>query len=49
MKADRHFALPLLIENPRGLVVEMTDGTADYNSANYRFSLEWLTGGADHI
>ena len=34
-----HFALPLLIKNPEGLVVEMTDGTADYNSSNYRVSL----------
>lgn len=34
-----HFALPLLIKNPGGLVVEMTDGTADYNQANYRVSL----------
>jgi NAD(P)-dependent dehydrogenase (short-subunit alcohol dehydrogenase family) len=34
-----HFALPLLIKNPGGLVVEMTDGTADYNNANYRVSL----------
>lgn len=34
-----HFALPLLIRNPGGLVVEMTDGTADYNNANYRLSL----------
>ena len=34
-----HFALPLLIRNPGGLVVEMTDGTADYNSNNYRVSL----------
>jgi NAD(P)-dependent dehydrogenase (short-subunit alcohol dehydrogenase family) len=34
-----HFALPLLITNPGGLVVEMTDGTADYNNANYRVSL----------
>lgn len=32
-----HFALPLLIRRPGGLVVEMTDGTADYN-ANYRHS-----------
>jgi NAD(P)-dependent dehydrogenase (short-subunit alcohol dehydrogenase family) len=31
-----HFALPLLIRRPRGLVVEMTDGTAAYNAANYR-------------
>src|SRR5205823_12508139 len=33
------FALPLVIKNPGGLVVEMTDGTADYNNANYRLSL----------
>lgn len=30
-----HHALPLLIRNPGGLVIEMTDGTAEYN-ANYR-------------
>ncbi|HKQ78753.1 MAG TPA: SDR family oxidoreductase [Blastocatellia bacterium] len=34
-----HFALPLLIRNPGGLVVEMTDGTAEYNDTNYRLSL----------
>jgi NAD(P)-dependent dehydrogenase (short-subunit alcohol dehydrogenase family) len=34
-----HFALPLLIKNPGGLVIEMTDGTAEYNSAKYRLSL----------
>lgn len=34
-----HFALSLLIRKPGGLVVEMTDGTADYNSVNYRLSL----------
>ena len=34
-----HFALPLLIKNPGGLVVEITDGTAEYNSQNYRLSL----------
>jgi NAD(P)-dependent dehydrogenase (short-subunit alcohol dehydrogenase family) len=34
-----HFALPLLIGNEGGLVVEMTDGTAEYNDANYRLSL----------
>jgi NAD(P)-dependent dehydrogenase (short-subunit alcohol dehydrogenase family) len=34
-----HFALPLLIKNPGGLVVEVTDGTAEYNNANYRLSL----------
>jgi NAD(P)-dependent dehydrogenase (short-subunit alcohol dehydrogenase family) len=33
-----HFALPLLIREPGGLLVEVTDGTADYNGANYRNS-----------
>jgi len=33
-----HFALPLLIRKPGGLVVEMTDGTREYNEANYRVS-----------
>lgn len=33
-----HFALPLLLRHPGGLVVEMTDGTADYNAKNYRVS-----------
>jgi NAD(P)-dependent dehydrogenase (short-subunit alcohol dehydrogenase family) len=31
-----HFALPLLIREPGGLVVEMTDGTREYNTENYR-------------
>ncbi|MFJ5262277.1 SDR family oxidoreductase [Streptomyces sp. NPDC088387] len=31
-----HHALPLLLRRPGGLVVEMTDGTADYNRDNYR-------------
>jgi NAD(P)-dependent dehydrogenase (short-subunit alcohol dehydrogenase family) len=31
-----HHALPLLIRMPGGLVVEMTDGTAAYNSERYR-------------
>ncbi|MFI9173768.1 SDR family oxidoreductase [Streptomyces lincolnensis] len=31
-----HHALPLLLRRPGGLVVEMTDGTAEYNGANYR-------------
>ncbi len=34
-----HYALELLIKNRGGLVVEMTDGTAEYNAANYRLSL----------
>jgi NAD(P)-dependent dehydrogenase (short-subunit alcohol dehydrogenase family) len=33
-----HFALPLLIRNPGGLVVEVTDGTDEYNATNYRVS-----------
>lgn len=33
-----HHALPLLIEKPGGLLVEMTDGTADYNRGRYRLS-----------
>jgi NAD(P)-dependent dehydrogenase (short-subunit alcohol dehydrogenase family) len=33
-----HFALKLLIRRPGGLVVEMTDGTLEYNATNYRHS-----------
>jgi NAD(P)-dependent dehydrogenase (short-subunit alcohol dehydrogenase family) len=33
-----HFALPLMIRSPGGLVVEVTDGTEEYNAANYRVS-----------
>ncbi|MBV2153062.1 SDR family oxidoreductase [Kitasatospora sp. SUK 42] len=33
-----HHALPLLLRNPGGLVVEMTDGTEEYNRARYRNS-----------
>ncbi|MFE5504795.1 SDR family oxidoreductase [Amycolatopsis japonica] len=33
-----HFALPLMIRNPGALVVEVNDGTAEYNSENYRVS-----------
>ncbi len=33
-----HFALPLMIRKPGGLVVEMTDGTREYNEAHYRVS-----------
>ena len=33
-----HFALPLLIRRPGGLVVEVTDGTDEYNATNYRVS-----------
>jgi NAD(P)-dependent dehydrogenase (short-subunit alcohol dehydrogenase family) len=33
-----HYALPLLIKSPGGLVIEMTDGTNEYNADNYRVS-----------
>jgi len=33
-----HYALPLLIRNPGGLVVEVTDGTAEYNADHYRIN-----------
>jgi NAD(P)-dependent dehydrogenase (short-subunit alcohol dehydrogenase family) len=34
-----HHALPLLIERRGGLLVEVTDGTADYNAEHYRLSV----------
>jgi len=34
-----HYALPLLIKNPGGLLVEVTDGTASYNADHYRLSV----------
>ena len=34
-----HYALPLLIKAPGGLMVEVTDGTADYNADHYRLSV----------
>jgi NAD(P)-dependent dehydrogenase (short-subunit alcohol dehydrogenase family) len=33
-----HHALPLLLRRPGGLVVEVTDGTLEYNAANYRLT-----------
>jgi NAD(P)-dependent dehydrogenase (short-subunit alcohol dehydrogenase family) len=33
-----HHALPLLVRQPGGLVVEVTDGTAEYNADHYRIS-----------
>jgi NAD(P)-dependent dehydrogenase (short-subunit alcohol dehydrogenase family) len=33
-----HFALPLLIKKPGGLLVEVTDGTEEYNRNTYRLS-----------
>ena len=34
-----HHLLPLLIDRPGGLLVEVTDGTADYNASHYRISV----------
>jgi NAD(P)-dependent dehydrogenase (short-subunit alcohol dehydrogenase family) len=34
-----HYLLPLLIDRPGGLVVEVTDGTSDYNASRYRLSV----------
>ena len=34
-----HCAMPLLLRTGGGLVVEMPDGTAEYNAANYRLSM----------
>jgi NAD(P)-dependent dehydrogenase (short-subunit alcohol dehydrogenase family) len=33
-----HFALPLVIQTRSGLVIEVTDGTDEYNATNYRVS-----------
>lgn len=33
-----HFAIPLLLKTPGGLIVEVNDGTAEYNGNNYRNS-----------
>jgi NAD(P)-dependent dehydrogenase (short-subunit alcohol dehydrogenase family) len=34
-----HCLLPLLAANPGGLLVEVTDGTAEFNAENYRLSV----------
>ena len=34
-----HHLLPLLIDKPGGLLVEVTDGTSDYNASQYRISV----------
>jgi NAD(P)-dependent dehydrogenase (short-subunit alcohol dehydrogenase family) len=33
-----HYVVPLLIDQPGGLLVEMTDGTAAYNASRYRLN-----------
>jgi NAD(P)-dependent dehydrogenase (short-subunit alcohol dehydrogenase family) len=44
-----HFAIPLLIRTPGGLVVEVTDGTAGYNATNYRVSFFYDLAKASNI
>jgi NAD(P)-dependent dehydrogenase (short-subunit alcohol dehydrogenase family) len=34
-----HHLLPLMIDRPGGVVVEITDGTVDFNAHNYRISV----------
>ncbi|MDI9916887.1 SDR family oxidoreductase [Rhodococcus sp. IEGM 1379] len=34
-----HHLLPLMIDRPGGLLLEMTDGTTEYNASNYRISV----------
>jgi NAD(P)-dependent dehydrogenase (short-subunit alcohol dehydrogenase family) len=34
-----HYLLPLLVAQPGGLLVEVTDGTAEYNASHYRLSV----------
>jgi NAD(P)-dependent dehydrogenase (short-subunit alcohol dehydrogenase family) len=34
-----HFLLPLLVAEPGGLLVEVTDGTDEYNTSHYRISV----------
>lgn len=34
-----HHLVPLMIDRPGGLLVEVTDGTADYNASRYRISV----------
>jgi NAD(P)-dependent dehydrogenase (short-subunit alcohol dehydrogenase family) len=34
-----HHLLPLLIKRPGGLLVEVTDGTTEYNASHYRISV----------
>src|SRR6185295_14364134 len=34
-----HFLLPLVTNAPGGLLVEVTDGTAEYNASHYRISV----------
>jgi NAD(P)-dependent dehydrogenase (short-subunit alcohol dehydrogenase family) len=44
-----HFAIPLLIQTPGGLVVEVTDGIAAYNDTHYRVSFFYDLAKAGNI
>jgi NAD(P)-dependent dehydrogenase (short-subunit alcohol dehydrogenase family) len=46
-----HFALPLLLEQPGGLVIEVNDGTAAYNAQHYRVSFfyDLVKGAVDRM
>jgi NAD(P)-dependent dehydrogenase (short-subunit alcohol dehydrogenase family) len=33
-----HYLLPLVVDKPGGLLIEVTDGTTDYNATQYRIS-----------
>jgi NAD(P)-dependent dehydrogenase (short-subunit alcohol dehydrogenase family) len=44
-----HFAIPLLIKTPGGLVVEVTDGTDEYNATSYRVSFFFDLAKASNI
>jgi NAD(P)-dependent dehydrogenase (short-subunit alcohol dehydrogenase family) len=46
-----HFAIPLLLRSERGLLVEVNDGTADYNHTRYRnsFFYDLAKGGVQRM
>ncbi len=46
-----HFAVPLLLRSARGLLVEVNDGTAEYNQKNYRnsFFYDLAKGGVQRM
>lgn len=46
-----HFAIPLLLQQPGSLLVEINDGTAEYNSTRYRnsFFYDLVKGGVQRM
>ena len=46
-----HFAIPLLLKQPGGLLVEINDGTAEYNATHYRnsFFYDLVKGGVQRM